>query len=670
METLVSDYSKPLLTWIKSKFKCIEEVRPWSGTLTNFWILLYLSGSGGIGLEEFYNFYGITRSKFVDRLFGEFDLDGSENLSFEEFVVGVWNFCTLNFTRLCKYSMDIFDVDHKMTINKYQCDALVRMVHNSPETPASMQAIVSEITEEMNLQDFTAFAEKHESLLRPVVQVQANLRNRLLGLNFWEARTKLRTETFGELEPTDNILLRKRRDIVEKQKTMRLSQVSSNSALAGGRVVPDFVPSVSPLDGSIVGGIKSSSLGSGLLSRSVEDSSSLNTQKKLISGLNPAILEESEADSEGNIYEFNETIKRTATREDASNTLKLVKRCQVAYLRAVEAYEQKSMEIFASQEEEQLAENEVLAQAAAKAKQDFQNAVNKLEKVGKECIDEAEKQLYVQAIALVEEEARAFFRTPEGRDHLRIVGGEHALRDENSTNRLGMITKKARQAGEERARNEYIARKACDQNTLIAEIIKDRNDAHVEKVGDLYKKFLLLREVDDKLVRDWQWQKILDQESKQFYFHCPATQDTLWAEPYLLNSEGWCEDPSCKNEATIRCVSCNAEYCADCDMILHAYGPKHNHKRRAQIPLEEVHWREKARKLPKNVRHIVTRSLCTDSVELLRRHQLDKERIDNELYGITPDASTSLKKLSDPSEELGLLSLEDVDSESSESSDA
>ncbi|GBG28300.1 Calcineurin subunit B type 1 [Hondaea fermentalgiana] len=587
-------------------------------------------GSGEIALQEFYQYFGIVESKFVERLFAEFDLDGSEHLSFEEFIVGVWNFCTLNLTRLCKYSMDIFDIDGRQTIDKYQCDALIRM-----KIETRLQKAL-----EMDLGAFTAFAAAHPALLKPVLDVQAVLRARILGAQFWEERTQLRTDTFGELEPTDSILVSKRRAQLTSRATFRINASGTSS-----RVVPELAtPQMNPKpaianDAGLPSGIgtttSSADIFSGLLSRSTS-STQRNSLKGSTIPVQPAGVDAlgelfSEDSSQENIYVFD--IEQNEVHEAAQKCFRKVQRCKKAFLETVEAYEHNSIEIFATQSPEQVQENESLARFAAKAKHRFQLAVNELEVLGKKCIDAAEKQLYAQALSVVEEDARYFFRTKEGREHLRIVGGEHALREERAATRFGQITKKARMAGEKKARNEYIARRAREQNDIIADIVRDRNETHVANIKQLYKDHKLFTVAQDELVTQWQWQKILDQESKQFYFHCPGLQVTVWTEPYLLNSEGWCEDPSCENDALLRCASCHAEYCADCDMILHSCGPQRNHNRRAQIPPEEVEWRIRLRKLPTDVQKIVTRETCHDMVELTRRQLQEQSRVDAELFG-------------------------------------
>ena len=59
-------------------------------------------------MEEFHSYLGMPVTKFSERVFGILDADGSGSLSFEEFSVGVWNYCTYDVRLVTKLAFDIF----------------------------------------------------------------------------------------------------------------------------------------------------------------------------------------------------------------------------------------------------------------------------------------------------------------------------------------------------------------------------------------------------------------------------------------------------------------------------------------------------------------------------------------------------------------------------------
>ena len=133
-----------------------------------------------MSVEEFHSYLGMPVTKFSERVFGILDADGSGSLSFEEFSVGVWNYCTYDVRLVTKLAFDIFgsqrppssapppnrcrcfrrrrrrrrhhhlhqhlppfithhpkrntssDVDHLGKLDIPECDALIRMVRRPP----------------------------------------------------------------------------------------------------------------------------------------------------------------------------------------------------------------------------------------------------------------------------------------------------------------------------------------------------------------------------------------------------------------------------------------------------------------------------------------------------------------------------------------------------------
>jgi Ca2+-binding EF-hand superfamily protein len=56
--------------------------------------------SGEIQIIELLNYLDIDRNEFTKRVFGIFDEDGSGQIDFREFVVSLWNYCTLEHSTL------------------------------------------------------------------------------------------------------------------------------------------------------------------------------------------------------------------------------------------------------------------------------------------------------------------------------------------------------------------------------------------------------------------------------------------------------------------------------------------------------------------------------------------------------------------------------------------
>ena len=53
-------------------------------------------------------FLDVERTRFTKRIFSIFDDDKSGEIDFREFVLSIWNYCTLGKTSLSKLSIDIY----------------------------------------------------------------------------------------------------------------------------------------------------------------------------------------------------------------------------------------------------------------------------------------------------------------------------------------------------------------------------------------------------------------------------------------------------------------------------------------------------------------------------------------------------------------------------------
>ena len=66
---------------------------------------------GRIEVLELLMFLDVERTPFTKRAFTIFDEDGSGSVDFREYVLSMWNYCTLDSSTLCIFAFDIYDRD-------------------------------------------------------------------------------------------------------------------------------------------------------------------------------------------------------------------------------------------------------------------------------------------------------------------------------------------------------------------------------------------------------------------------------------------------------------------------------------------------------------------------------------------------------------------------------
>ena len=75
-------------------------------TLWKVFVRVDVDGSGSIGLAELLAHIDLDRTRFTERIFSIFDEDGSGEIDFREFVLSLWNYCTL--TKATLGTLDLY----------------------------------------------------------------------------------------------------------------------------------------------------------------------------------------------------------------------------------------------------------------------------------------------------------------------------------------------------------------------------------------------------------------------------------------------------------------------------------------------------------------------------------------------------------------------------------
>ena len=88
---------------------------------------------GEVGIDEFFDAFHLTWSTFGERVFLIMEVSGDHKLSFSEFFVGLFNYCTCEHLGLVRFAFDMFDVDHS-DLSRAEVRQLYRLVKASQET--------------------------------------------------------------------------------------------------------------------------------------------------------------------------------------------------------------------------------------------------------------------------------------------------------------------------------------------------------------------------------------------------------------------------------------------------------------------------------------------------------------------------------------------------------
>ncbi len=150
--------------------------------------------SGNISIMEFLNFFEFDRTKFTIRAFSLFDEDKSGELNFREFVISIWNYCTINKKGLTEFAFQLYDMDSSGVIDEEEMVTIVKELYGANYKNNEMAVkIMTKIKNCDGLEDtriikekFVNFSDRHPAMLFPAFKLQLDMRERILGKNWWE----------------------------------------------------------------------------------------------------------------------------------------------------------------------------------------------------------------------------------------------------------------------------------------------------------------------------------------------------------------------------------------------------------------------------------------------------------------------------------------------------
>ena len=98
--------------------------------------------SGEVGVSEFHKWLGFPATKFSERVFGILDMDGSGQLDFREFMIGVWNWNTYDATGITKLAFNTMDVltSVSLSLRRRLRDGVASMASGAKHTPSIVNA--------------------------------------------------------------------------------------------------------------------------------------------------------------------------------------------------------------------------------------------------------------------------------------------------------------------------------------------------------------------------------------------------------------------------------------------------------------------------------------------------------------------------------------------------
>jgi len=186
----------PSLSKWKSQFECLSMTDISIGFLYRIYGKMSPDMEKTITIENFLRFFGFHKCEFMRRAFSVLDKKRLGHVTFRQFVLIIWNYCTLG-SNMALFAFDLYDFDGNEMLDKDEADALLKDIYGKYYAKSrkgqKLNAKIQELGKEGVARLFwREFAVKNPAVIQPCFEYQKKIMKKCLGARFWHERTEHR----------------------------------------------------------------------------------------------------------------------------------------------------------------------------------------------------------------------------------------------------------------------------------------------------------------------------------------------------------------------------------------------------------------------------------------------------------------------------------------------
>ena len=146
-----------------------------------------------MGLNGFSDLVEVHQTKLVERIYKDF-VGEEPHLDFKGFITCIHDLCSMGRDPLYVYVFNLYNPDYRGIVDPDKCALMLQEILGAPsEDPLvvdslhSLQQSTNGVPQECDESNFVRLLRKKAMIAKPIMQVQYNLSNKLLGSKYWEA---------------------------------------------------------------------------------------------------------------------------------------------------------------------------------------------------------------------------------------------------------------------------------------------------------------------------------------------------------------------------------------------------------------------------------------------------------------------------------------------------
>jgi len=158
---------------------------------------------GTVDLDECFAYLGGVRTKYTERIWfkeGHINEEGEyeEGLSFREFAIVCWNYCTMSAAQMARSIFEIFDVEGADELERADVEAMYRLMYDCEEHDEYYvnKLPFNRTSECIGREEFCEYVSKNKHVIQPAMDYQKRLRSKMGGYLMWENLAGFRRRMF------------------------------------------------------------------------------------------------------------------------------------------------------------------------------------------------------------------------------------------------------------------------------------------------------------------------------------------------------------------------------------------------------------------------------------------------------------------------------------------
>mmetsp|Transcript_1846 Transcript_1846/g.3495 ORF Transcript_1846/g.3495 Transcript_1846/m.3495 type:complete len:364 (-) Transcript_1846:124-1215(-) len=193
-----------------------------------------------ITIRQMLQYFGFDKNEFIRKAFSVLLLNkAKDTLSFRDFVLTIWNFCTLG-DDFGLFVFAVYDFDGNKELDHEEAVELMTDLYGGAKTGPDFDELTARILKQKKMgacgvqeHYFKQYCVLHPGFLRPATKMQTVLKKKVIGEKWWNGKALEQREEFCdfEFETISSISARLKKDEYDKDlEVNNLSETSSEAA--------------------------------------------------------------------------------------------------------------------------------------------------------------------------------------------------------------------------------------------------------------------------------------------------------------------------------------------------------------------------------------------------------------------------------------------------------